>query len=56
MPLVNPEITYKLYSPEDGKTIGNISGKELMEKGITITISNQYEAKVLGIEKADRRK
>ena len=53
MPLVDPETIYKLYSPEEGKSIGNFSGKELLEKGLTITIQNMYEAKVLGIEKVN---
>jgi alpha-galactosidase len=53
MPLADPELTYKLYSLEDKKTIGKFSGKELLEQGITITIPGKYEARVLGIEKAD---
>lgn len=51
MPLVNAGSTYRLYDPEDGKIFGRYTGRELLEKGITITIPNQYEAKVLGIEK-----
>lgn len=51
MLLVNPETMYHLYFPENGKTFAKISGKMLIEKGITITIPGMYEAQVLGIEK-----
>ncbi len=51
MPLADSATMYKLTDPETGKTFGKILGKTLLEKGITITIPNQFEAKVLGIEK-----
>ncbi len=53
MPLVDKDVKYRLYSPEDGKIVGSYQGKELIEKGITITIPDIYEAKVLGIERTD---
>jgi alpha-galactosidase len=53
MPLVDPKAKYRLYSPEDKKAIGLVSGKELLERGITVTIPNAFEAKVVGIEKVD---
>jgi alpha-galactosidase len=53
MPLADPEIIYQLYFPEDERIIGKVTGKELLEKGITVTIPNQYEAKVLGIERVN---
>jgi alpha-galactosidase len=49
MPLVKADHRYRLYDPEAGAAFGEFSGKELLEKGITIHIPNQYEAKVLGI-------
>jgi alpha-galactosidase len=50
MSLVDPETTYRLYSPEDNAVFGTYTGKTLLEKGITITLADQYSAKVLGIE------
>ncbi|MGF7080120.1 glycoside hydrolase family 36 protein [Mucilaginibacter sp. UYCu711] len=52
-PFASPDANYRLYSPEDGKVFGKFSGKELLEKGITINIPTAYTAKVLGIEKVD---
>lgn len=51
MPLVDPDINYHLYDPENGKTFGEFSGRELLDKGITISIPEMFEAKVLGIER-----
>jgi alpha-galactosidase len=53
VPFANPEAKYQLYSPEDGKVYGKFTGKELLEKGITISIPSTYTAKVLGIEKVE---
>jgi alpha-galactosidase len=50
MPLADPGKKYQLYSPEDGKVFARLTGKELLEKGITLTIPEMYSAKVLGIE------
>ncbi|MHA4742056.1 alpha-galactosidase [Dyadobacter sp. MSC1_007] len=49
-PLANPESKYRLYDAEDGKVMGTYTGKDLREKGISIAIPSQFEAKVLGIE------
>jgi alpha-galactosidase len=53
MPLADPQVKYRLYSPEDGKVFGTYTGKELLEKGITIAIPEMYSAKVLGMEKVE---
>lgn len=50
-PLGDPDSKYKLSTPEDGKVIGTFTGKDLREKGISITIPARFEAKVVGIEK-----
>jgi alpha-galactosidase len=53
MPIVDSNTVYRLYSPEDNRIIRELTGKELMKKGITVTIPHPYEAKVIGIEKRD---
>ncbi len=53
VPFAKQDANYKLYCPEDGKVFGKFTGKELLEKGITIKIPTTYTAKVLGIEKVD---
>lgn len=55
MPLVDQKENYMLYSPDDIKSAKRISGKTLLEKGISVTIPGQYEAKVLGIEKIEEK-
>lgn len=52
-PFGEPASRYRLFSPEDGKDLGIVSGKELLEKGIQINIGKQFDANVLGIEKVD---
>ncbi|SDG73100.1 Melibiase [Dyadobacter soli] len=52
-PFGEPDSSYRLFSPEDGKVIGIFSGKELREKGIEIRMEKQFDARVLGIEKVD---
>jgi alpha-galactosidase len=53
MPLADPNVKYRLYSPEDGKVFGIYTGKELLAKGITVSLPKMYSAKVLGIEKVE---
>jgi alpha-galactosidase len=52
-PFALPANRYRLFSPEDGKDLGIVNGKELLEKGIQITIEKQFDASVLGIEKVE---
>lgn len=50
-PLAEPGSRFRLFSPEDGKDVGVFTGKELNEKGIPVEISQQFDARVYGIEK-----
>lgn len=52
-PFALPGHRYRLFSPEDGKDLGVVNGKDLLEKGIQITIGKQFDASVLGIEKVE---
>jgi alpha-galactosidase len=49
---VNPESTYRIYSPETGAEIGVFLGRELIDKGLRIRIDTPFTALVLGIEKS----
>lgn len=51
MPLVQAAHDYRLYDPESGTVFGEYSGQQLLEKGISVQIPEQYQAKVLGIER-----
>ncbi len=51
MPLADSATRYRVYAPQEQRTLGIFTGRELREKGLTITIAKPYEAEVLGIEK-----
>ncbi|QEH42564.1 glycoside hydrolase family 36 protein [Chitinophaga sp. XS-30] len=55
MPLVNALHRYRLFDPETGSVFGEYNGQDLLEKGITVRIPRQFEAKVLGIESVERK-
>jgi alpha-galactosidase len=48
---VNPASNYRVYSPEAGVDLGTFAGKELVEKGLRVTIDKPFTALVLGIER-----
>ncbi len=50
VPVVAANKSYKVYEPYGGKQWGIYKGEDLINKGLSITIPNQYEAKVIGIE------
>ena len=49
--VVEPGNSYHIYEPCGGKDWGIISGSDFIHRGLMVRIENQYEAKVLGIEK-----
>ncbi len=52
IPGLDPNSQYRIYSHDDGKSIGTFNGNELINTGLSITIDKTYSAKVLGIEKS----
>ena len=48
---VNPSSRYRIYEPLTKKAGLTITGKELLEKGIPVTLPEKWSAKCLGIEK-----
>jgi hypothetical protein len=51
MPLPATHERFRLYEAETGVQLGEFTGAELKEKGITVHIPEQYQAKVPGIER-----
>jgi alpha-galactosidase len=51
IPCLQPENRYTIFNFETGKKLGTFSGKVLIEKGVTVTISTTYTAQLLTIEK-----
>ena len=51
IPCVHANVNYRIYDPENNRTIARLRGSDLLSKGLTVTISSTYSAKVLGIEK-----
>jgi alpha-galactosidase len=51
IPCLEATNRYRIYSYEDNKTLGIFSGKNLMEKGVSVTIPTTYSALILTIEK-----
>lgn len=51
IPCLQEGSRYKIYSFQRGKKIGTFSGRELMEKGITVRIRSVFSAQVLTIER-----
>jgi alpha-galactosidase len=50
IPWVDPNSVYSLYSPVTRKRIKKISGKHLIEKGLSVTIENEFSAEIFSVE------
>ena len=51
IPCLDAGKRYKIYSYENNKILGVFYGKDLIEKGVSVTIPTTYTALVLTIEK-----
>jgi len=51
VPCVHADVRYRIYDPENNRTIARLRGSELLSKGLSVTIPETYSARVLGIEK-----